>query len=85
MADAAPGLTMESNWPIVLIEGVLVLGGALLFGWWQLRSVRKDQQKARAEREKAASADGSPRGAPEVAAERSAGRDGGPTAKRPGP
>jgi hypothetical protein len=36
--------------PIVLIEGLLVLGGALAFGWWQLRSIRRDQQKAAAER-----------------------------------
>jgi hypothetical protein len=41
---------MSENLPIVLIEGLLVLGGALLFGWWQLRSIRRDQQKAAAER-----------------------------------
>lgn len=41
---------MNDNLPIVLIEGLLVLGGALLFGWWQLRSIRRDQQKAAAER-----------------------------------
>lgn len=41
---------MNENLPIVLIEGLLVLGGALLFGWWQLRSIRRDQQKAAAER-----------------------------------
>lgn len=44
---------MQGNWPIVLIEGVLVFGGALLFGWWQLRSIKRDQQKAREERERA--------------------------------
>lgn len=38
---------MDANhWPIVLIEGVLVLGGALLFGWWQLRSIDRDRQEA---------------------------------------
>ena len=40
----------NSNWPLVLIEGVLVFGGALAFGWWQLRSVRRDQERAAAER-----------------------------------
>lgn len=35
----------RSNWPLLLIEGVLVFGGALLFGWWQLRSVARDQQE----------------------------------------
>ena len=36
--------------PIILIELVLVFGGVLLFGWWQLRSVKRDQQKAAEER-----------------------------------
>jgi hypothetical protein len=36
--------------PIILIEGLLVFGGALAFGWWQLRSIRRDQEKAAAER-----------------------------------
>jgi uncharacterized protein HemX len=39
-----------SHWPIVLIEGVLVLGGALLFGWWQLRSIDRDRQEAARQR-----------------------------------
>jgi hypothetical protein len=42
----------ESSLPLVLIEGVLILGGALLFGWWQLRSVKRDQA-IWAERERA--------------------------------
>lgn len=47
---------MESNhWPLILIEGVLVFGGALAFGWWQLRSVKRDREKAKAEREQHAS------------------------------
>ena len=37
---------MDTNTPIIVIELVLVFGGALLFGWWQLRSIKKDQQKA---------------------------------------
>lgn len=43
----------DSHWPIVLIEVVLVFGGTLAFGWWQLRSVKRDQDKARKERERA--------------------------------
>ena len=37
---------MNTNTPIIVIELVLVFGGTLLFGWWQLRSIKKDQQKA---------------------------------------
>jgi hypothetical protein len=42
-----------SNWPIILIEGVLVFGGVLAFGWWQLRSVERDRRRAAEEREAA--------------------------------
>lgn len=35
---------------LVAFEGLLVFGGALAFGWWQLRSVRQDQEKARREK-----------------------------------
>jgi len=41
-----------SHWPLILIEGVLVFGGALAFGWWQLRSVKRDRERAQAERER---------------------------------
>ena len=37
---------MSSNWPIVLIEGIMVFGGALAFAWWQLRDIKRDQKKA---------------------------------------
>lgn len=37
---------MQSHWPIILVEGVMVFGGALAFGWWQLWSIRKDREKA---------------------------------------
>jgi len=37
---------MGSSFPIIVIELVLVFGGALLFGWWQLREIRQDQRKA---------------------------------------
>lgn len=36
--------------PLVLIEVVLIGGGVLLFGWWQLRSVRLDREQAAKER-----------------------------------
>lgn len=45
---------MSGNWPLILIEGVLVFGGALLFGWWQLRSVARDQALTRQQREREA-------------------------------
>jgi hypothetical protein len=41
----------RSNWPLILIEGVLVFGGALLLGWWQLRSVARDQRETKRRRE----------------------------------
>lgn len=37
---------MGNHLPLVIVEGVMVFGGALLFGWWQLRSVRRDREKA---------------------------------------
>lgn len=33
---------------LALFEGLLVFGGAMAFGLWQLRSIKKDQEKARA-------------------------------------
>jgi predicted negative regulator of RcsB-dependent stress response len=42
-----------SNLPIVLIEIVLVFGGVLAFGWWQLRSIEQDREAARRQRESA--------------------------------
>ena len=41
---------MENNLPIIVIELVLTFGGVLLFGWWQLRSIKRDQQAAAAEK-----------------------------------
>jgi hypothetical protein len=40
----------SEHWPIILIEVVLGLGGALLFGWWQLRTIKRDRARAAAER-----------------------------------
>ncbi len=40
----------SEHWPLILIEGVLVFGGALAFGWWQLRSVKQDRARLQAQR-----------------------------------
>lgn len=48
---------MSDNLPILLIEGVLVLGGALLFGWWQLRDVKRAQRDSAQRRADAARAE----------------------------
>lgn len=42
---------MSQHLPVILIEVVLIFGGVLLFGWWQLRSLKKDQQQTARERE----------------------------------
>jgi predicted negative regulator of RcsB-dependent stress response len=44
---------MSSGLPVILIEVVLVFGGTLAFGWWQLRSVKRDSEAARRETEAA--------------------------------
>ncbi len=36
---------MDSNFPIIAIELVLVLGGALSFGWWQFRDLDREAAK----------------------------------------
>lgn len=41
---------MSEHLPVILIEVVLVFGGVLAFGWWQLRSVRRDREAAAARR-----------------------------------
>lgn len=46
----------RSNWPLLLIEGVLVFGGALLFGWWQLREIDRDRRELQKKREAEAAA-----------------------------
>jgi cytoskeletal protein RodZ len=40
---------MREHLPI-LVELVLVFGGALAFAWWQLRDVARAQQQTRAQR-----------------------------------
>jgi predicted negative regulator of RcsB-dependent stress response len=42
---------MGQHLPLILVEVIMVFGGALAFGWWQLRSIRKDREKAAANRQ----------------------------------
>jgi hypothetical protein len=37
------------NFPIIAIELVMVLGGALLFGWWQFRDLDREAAKRKQE------------------------------------
>ena len=49
------------HFPFIVIELVLVFGGALAFGWWQLHTIKRDRAKAaskRAAREAAQAANG---------------------------
>lgn len=41
---------MSEHFPIILIELVLVMGGVLAFGWWQLRDVKREQARRAAAR-----------------------------------
>ncbi len=41
----------HGHWPVILIEVVLTFGGVLVFAWWQLRSVARDQKQAALDRE----------------------------------
>jgi predicted negative regulator of RcsB-dependent stress response len=43
--------------PVILIEVILVFGGVLAFGWWQLRSVARDRKAAAAAAAAASAAD----------------------------
>lgn len=43
--------------PLVLIEVILVFGGVLAFGWWQLRSVERDRRELQRRREAEAQAE----------------------------
>ena len=45
---------MSQNLPVILIEVVLIFGGVLAFGWWQLRDLKKERERTeRAGREAA--------------------------------
>lgn len=36
---------MSQNLPVILIEVVLIFGGVLAFGWWQLRDLKKERER----------------------------------------
>jgi predicted negative regulator of RcsB-dependent stress response len=38
---------MSQNLPVILIEVVLIFGGVLAFGWWQLRDLKKESERSR--------------------------------------
>lgn len=48
---------MSEHLPLILVEVVLVFGGVLAFGWWQLRDVKKAREQARRRREAEAEAE----------------------------
>jgi hypothetical protein len=49
------------NLPVIVIEGVLVFGGVLLFAWWQLRELKKlERERERKKAEAAAQESNSP-------------------------
>jgi hypothetical protein len=31
--------------PVIVIEVILIFGGVLLFGWWQLRDLEREKRK----------------------------------------
>lgn len=41
---------MSPETMMIIFEGVLVFGGAMAFGIWQLRSIKRDQEAARAKK-----------------------------------
>ena len=45
---------MSQNLPVILIEVVLIFGGVLAFGWWQLRDLKKERERTERTRRDAA-------------------------------
>jgi predicted negative regulator of RcsB-dependent stress response len=45
---------MSQNLPIILIEVVLIFGGVLAFGWWQLRDLKQERERSERARRQAA-------------------------------
>jgi hypothetical protein len=35
----------NSDFPFIIVELVMTLGGALAFGWWQMRDLKKERLK----------------------------------------
>lgn len=42
---------LSSDLPVILIEVILVFGGVLAFGWWQLRDLEREREATRRRRE----------------------------------
>jgi hypothetical protein len=47
-------IVMENFGPVILIEGILVFGGVLLFAWWQLRDLKREREKDLRKKQEAA-------------------------------
>lgn len=47
---------MSDHSPFIVIELVLIFGGAMAFAWWQLRDVKRAQEETRRAREAAEAA-----------------------------
>ena len=60
LAAAGKLAAMSKETWLVMLEGLLVFGGAMAFGLWQLRSIKKDQEKARPAAKEASSDDANP-------------------------
>ncbi len=43
---------MNNYSSVMVLEVILVFGGVLLFGWWQLRDLRKERERDQKKNEK---------------------------------
>lgn len=48
--------------PLIVVEVVLVFGGAIAFGWWQLRDLRREREKREQQRQRDQAAAATDRG-----------------------
>jgi DNA-binding transcriptional regulator of glucitol operon len=37
---------INPDFPFIVVELVMTLGGALAFGWWQMRDLKNERQEA---------------------------------------
>jgi predicted negative regulator of RcsB-dependent stress response len=52
---------MNQNLPVILIEVLLIFGGVLAFGWWQLRDIKQAQEQTARERVRREAAEARPK------------------------
>jgi predicted negative regulator of RcsB-dependent stress response len=52
---------MSQNLPVILIEVLLIFGGVLAFGWWQLRDIKQAQEQTARERARREAAEARPK------------------------